>query len=417
MKLVCGDALEALRELETGSVDMIITSPPYWGLRDYGTGKWEGGDPACDHKQEKPLSEDPRSTLGYPADGGPRRIGKSNLTKVSKKIYRERCEKCGARRIDSQLGLERTPGEYIARLVEVFREARRVLKRTGTFWLNMGDTYSSSAGFDRTKSTTLSKSLCLIPERLAIALEDDGWRIRNKIIWAKKNGMPSSAKDRLTPRWEYLFFLTQAERYYFGLDSIREPHTALGSPPGNKSREYFDRDPQHHHRQKRRPGQTQSFHPGGKNPGDVWWIATQPNPIRGAHFAAFPEALCERPIKAGCPPGGLVLDPFCGTGTAGVVARRLGRDFIGIDLSPDYIRVAEKRILGSPAQLGLQAMEVRPVSRTRPRSPRSSDSRAMILGQDPGKSHFPGKSPITDQDPGARRPRLDETKRKEAPCR
>jgi len=139
--IICGDAVRELRLLPDESVHCCVTSPPYYGLRDYGTAKWEGGDPECGHIKQMPVLADSTSTLGIPADGGPRRIGDNNKTVVGKLVYKDTCPKCGAHRIDSQLGLERTPEEYVAKMVEVFREVRRVLRKDGTLWLNLGDSY------------------------------------------------------------------------------------------------------------------------------------------------------------------------------------------------------------------------------------------------------------------------------------
>jgi len=418
-KIICGDALEVLKEFPSRSVDMVLTSPPYYGLRDYG--------------------------------------------------------------IEGQIGLEKTPEEYVLRLKEVFKEIFRVLKKTGTFWLNIGDTYGGSGcgkndwrnNNKRSVSNPMlyankpspqlkqkPKCLLCIPERLMFACLELGFILRNKIVWYKPNHMPSSVKDRFTNSWEYLYFFSKARKYFFDLDAVREPHKEetrnlypyRGTPQTALSR------PRH---------LGEFMHPLGKNPGDVirlspkylsgkghtnrqglnrpldlvtikaykeyqkpiakflkryikpkhklildktfgkhkwrhwirtdfsgaslpgvedWWklkeilkfddtwddkiyevrklnipifqsgrvsdfweIPTQPFPE--AHFAVFPEKLCERPIKAGCPKNGIVLDPFCGSGTTLIVAKKLGRNYIGIDLKPEYCEMAKRRIAKVPERL------------------------------------------------------------------
>jgi len=189
------------------------------------------------------------------------------------------------------------------------------------------------------------KDLCGIPWRVAFALQADGWWLRSDIAYVKPNPMPESVRDRPTSAHEHVFLLAKRARYYYDADAIREPHTALGRPPGNKSRFYYDRDPQHNGRLKQRPDKSQSFHPLGRNKRDVWTISPQPFP--GAHFAVFPEALVEPCVLAGCPESGMVLDPFAGSGTVGVVCKRLGRQFIGIELNAEYAAMARKRINGT----------------------------------------------------------------------
>ena len=281
-----GDALDVLAGLDAGSVNCIVTSPPYYGLRDYG--------------------------------------------------------------VDGQLGAEATPAEFVDALVAVFREARRVLADDGTFWLNLGDSYGrgsrsvaqplqtvergrrdASHRPQRTESLRLpNKSLLGIPWRVALALQDDGWILRNDIIWHKPNAMPESVTDRLSKRHEHLFMFSKKPRYWFDLDPIREPHV---SKPGRQGQNYM------RGQKAIRPvgPNSGSYSVGGRNPGDVWSIATQPFPE--AHFATYPIALPERCILAGCKPGGTVLDPFSGSGTTGAAALKHGRRYIGIDLNRDYL--------------------------------------------------------------------------------
>ncbi len=302
-RIIFGDALEALRGLEAESVDCCVTSPPYWGLRDYDTGTWEGGDPDCEHVMS------PGAATG----------NKGHVTTVP---YRDVCGDCGAWRIDKQLGLEATPEEYVASLVAIFAEVRRVLKPAGTVALVLGDSYASGKGtchnpgggeeslgqarkaagvhpLDRGSVTSLReqglkpKDLCLIPARVALALQADGWWIRNDVIWQKRNPMPESVTDRFSSTHEHVFLLAKAARYFFDLDAVRAEHTST-HVPGNKSRDSGGLD------HKGRPTDEAARHPLGKNPGDVLTLATQPTPY--AHFATFPLDLALHFIRALCPP-------------------------------------------------------------------------------------------------------------------
>ena len=307
-----GDALAVLRELPDASVDCCVTSPPYFGLRDYG----EAG----------------------------------------------------------QYGLEASPAEYVETMRAVFVEVRRVLADDGTLWLNLGDSYSSEppgksdhalrsstlastkrasgataqmresvrkAAIDRTKFLP-RKNLMGMPWRVAFALQDDCWILRNDTIWHKSNAMPESTKDRLSSKHEYLFMLSKSARYWFDLDAIREPHLTPESDRGGEPVRIRDVGG-------RSDGFTRTSGPatfpeGGKNPGDVWTIPTQP--FAEAHFAVMPQALAERAILAGCKPGGTVLDPFSGSGTTGLAATKHGRRYVGIDLNADYLDLSLRTRLG-----------------------------------------------------------------------
>jgi len=183
------------------------------------------------------------------------------------------------------------------------------------------------------------KCLCMIPERLAWSLIQNGWILRNKIIWYKPNAMPSSVKDRFSNRWEYLFMLSKSRKYYFDLDAVRESHKEISI---QRNRYDLAEYPEKKAARNRQFKAGDFLHELGKNPGDVFEITTQPFPE--AHFAVFPEKLCEKPIKAGCPEDGIVLDPFCGAGTTCFVARDLRRRFIGIDIKKEYCQMAEKRL-------------------------------------------------------------------------
>jgi DNA modification methylase len=294
VRILQGDCRDILPTLPSDSFDCIVTSPPYWGLRDYG--------------------------------------------------------------VAGQIGLEPTLSEYLDAMVGVCRELRRVLKPAGTAWLNVGDSYAGNPGgfqgengqrFSRTFTARIDtrktsdglkpKDLCMVPNRLAIALQDDGWYVRSEIIWAKPNPMPESVTDRPTNAHEKVWLLTKSARYFYDAEAIKEigvvPAGTLGAKgsaeraatPGVNSR-----PPEY------------KVYDGFRNARNVWTIATKP--FREAHFATFPPELAERCIKAGCPAGGSVLDPFGGAGTTGLVSDRLGRHATLIELNPEYIEIARQRI-------------------------------------------------------------------------
>jgi DNA modification methylase len=315
----CGDALEVLKTLPSESVNCCITSPPYFGLRDYG--------------------------------------------------------------VDGQIGMDETPERYVDRLVVVFREMRRALRDDGTFWLNMGDSYAGSwgnyggenrghgkqreiqigshahqkayDGLERWRPPTSRhldgvkpKDLIGIPWMVAFALRADGWYLRSEIIWSKPNPMPESVKDRPTKAHEQIFLLTKSARYYYNYGAIKEP---------------FSTDPKANYRQRARitgrgnqpsggdsvggpkGNKSGGFPPNGngRNKRSVWTMAT--GNFKGAHFAVFPPELPETCMLAGCPDGGVVLDPFSGAATTGIVAVQQGRQYIGIELNPKYVDLANRR--------------------------------------------------------------------------
>lgn len=348
-----GDALEVLRTLDPESVQCCVTSPPYWGLRDYGTASWSGGDAGCDHRNG-PLASSSSTLAGYTSPDV--KLATGGMP------YRDTCGKCGATRIDAQMGLERTPAEYVARMVAVFEEVRRVLRRDGTLWLNLGDSYNAYNG-GAGPGSTLSKNqtearprletgfgirdrglkpkdLCGIPWRMAFALQDAGWYLRSDIIWAKPNPMPESVTDRPTKSHEYVFLLSKSARYFYAADAIAEEsvykngeggHQRFGAPGGKAEVEYGQQV----------SGQIWNSD-GTRNARTVWTIATSPYP--DAHFATFPPEIPRRCILAGSRHGDTVLDPFAGAGTTGLVASRLGRQFVGIELNPTYAEMARRRI-------------------------------------------------------------------------
>ncbi len=325
-QILVGDVRERLDDLPADSIDCVVTSPPYFQLRDYGT--------------------------------------------------------------DEQIGLESHVDEWVEELRLVMRSLRRVVKGTGSVWLNLGDTYSRHA-----KYGAQSKSLLLGPERLALKLIDDGWHLRNKVVWAKRNTLPTGTKDRLACTWEVMYFLTPSPRYFFDLDAIRVPH--LTRPPVRRrparSKHGEENDTSWRGTLSGKQDGLQAMkargvigHPLGKNPGDVLHLTV--SNFRGRHHATFPESLVLRPLLATCPervcvrcmapwirepyrtethngtphavrgdfiPGcgcndanrpGVVLDPFFGSGTVGVVAEAHGRDWIGVEINPAYAEIATKRI-------------------------------------------------------------------------
>jgi site-specific DNA-methyltransferase (cytosine-N4-specific) len=271
------------------------------------------------------------------------------------------CIKCGAWK--GELGSEPTYEMYINHLMQIFNEVYRVLKDDGTCWVNLGDSYAGSnqgAGVNapsgkqatnrgtnymnsKTHKSLLkncgikAKSLIGIPDRFKIAMIDNGWICRNDIIWHKPNAMPESVKDRFTDDYERLFFFTKNRKYYF--EQQLEEYRSKPRKPENKNQQNCNKG---YITDRFSPGYRDYYSQGGRNKRSVWSINTKP--FKGAHFAVFPEELIETPIKAGCPEGGIVMDIFMGSGTTGVVAKRLGRKYIGIELNPEYIKIANERI-------------------------------------------------------------------------
>jgi DNA modification methylase len=299
-RILVGDVRERLRDLPDGSVQTCVTSPPYWGLRDYGHA--------------------------------------------------------------GQIGLEPTPEAFVSEMVAVFAEVRRVLAEDGTVWLNLGDSYAndtkwggssggkhvtalhgnSGIGRGRRDTGLKGKDLCGIPWRVAFALQADGWYLRSDIIWSKPNPMPESVTDRPTKAHEYLFLLSKRASYYYDAEAIAEAGIADRNRGGNAKMVdaagiVLGRETNPN------CGLGRKWEPDGtRNKRSVWHIATQPYPE--AHFATFPEALIEPCILAGSKPGDTVLDPFNGSGTTGAVAIRHQRNYIGVELNPAYVELAEKRI-------------------------------------------------------------------------
>lgn len=340
-----GDCLDLLRAMPEASVQCAVTSPPYWGLRDYGTGAWEGGEDSCQHKgRQKPRQD----TSGGGPDKG--RFAATRGTQDSKAIHSilvlDVC-RCGARRVDQQLGLEPTPALYVERLVRIMAEARRVLRKDGVLWLNLGDCFWSTNALRKNRpadQVLKHKDLIGVPWRAAFALQADGWWLRQCVIWNKPNAMPESVTDRPATSHEYLFLLSRSKRYFYDAAAVREPDAGWDHPRavlvGQPSLE-----PSGGLRAPHRGIRTQHGRNGeGRNKRSVWSVATEPFP--GAHFAVMPQALVEPCILAGSKPGDLVLDPFAGSGTVGVVALRHGRRFLGLELNPAYATMARERIAG-----------------------------------------------------------------------
>jgi DNA modification methylase len=323
--ILTGDCLDIMPTLEAESVQCCCTSPPYWGLRDYG----------C----------------------------------------------------DGQLGLESTPEAYVEKLVAVFREVRRVLRDDGTLWLNLGDSYASNWGMGaKRKSSWWStasgelegkgwgdvetaippnsfkkgrpdgikvKDLIGIPWRVALALQADGWYLRQDIIWAKPNPMPESVTDRCTKSHEYIFLLTKSARYFYDAEAVKEPFTddRMGNPGAykwsyggdvTKASDATIRGNGGSSHKLQTEGWNSNGDKSGRNRRSVWTITTKP--FKEAHFATFPPEIPEICIKAGSKPGDTILDPFSGAGTTGLVAEKLGRKYIGIELNPSYVSMSESRI-------------------------------------------------------------------------
>ena len=362
-KIICGNTLVELKKLPDDLVDTIITSPPYWGLRDYGekTKTIWGRDKNCKHKWWKTIP--PKSNKSGPH--GPNsniraKIGQDEVRRGSGSNF---CSNCGA--WYGQLGLEPTLDLYLEHLLEITIELKRVLKPTGVMFWNHGDCYGTGAGADKRpgikqatnvgtirKKPTKGFQKCLMLQnyRLVLQMISHGWILRNIIIWWKINHMPSPVKDRFTNAYESVFMLVKKKKYWFDLDAVRKPH----EDPENKiewHKTYLRKNSTkiggHQEGRKKeletKEGVTIQYHPKGKNPGDVWTIPTQPFPE--AHFATFPEKLIEPMILSSCPKKtGIALDPFMGSGTVAVVAKRLDRNYLGIEINPEYIKIAEQRI-------------------------------------------------------------------------
>lgn len=378
-----GHNIDVLRSLPEKSVHTCITSPPYWGLRDYGVppSVW-GGNADCKHewKEDRYYTE---KTAAKSSSDAFHEAGEENAARLKEGRWRNdsTCKHCNAWL--GCHGLEPTPELFVKHEVLIFREVWRVLRDDGTLWVNLGDSYSANAGQRKVtdkagikqQSNVASagapsrcvpalgaKQLIGIPWRVAFALQADGWILRSDIIWHKPNPMPESVTDRPTKAHEYIFLLSKSERYYYDADAIKEAVTGTAhargdgvnpkaKTPGVNSRMFQDRDPAHPKARKIKQNESFSAAVSGlvneRNKRSVWSVATAP--YRGAHFATFPPNLIRPCVLAGCPIGGTVLDIFGGSGTTGAVAEEEGRNSILIELNPDYVGLAERRT----AQAGL----------------------------------------------------------------
>lgn len=297
-KILEGDCIEQMKTLDQGSINTCVTSPPYYGLRDYGK--------------------------------------------------------------DGQLGMEETPDAFVNKLVEVFREVKRVLRDDGTAWLNLGDSYAGNcsqasnngrAGFGNPRERLVNrggeglkqKDLIGIPWRVALALQADGWYLRQDIIWHKPNPMPESVRDRCTKAHEYVFLLSKNKKYYFDYEAIKEPAVYAGKSRGGSTNRYEQNNAGMDNKQYDK-----------RNKRSVWTVTLRP--YKGAHFATFPPDLITPCVLAGCPEGGTVLDPFGGSGTTAQVSLQHRRNAVLCELNPDYIGLAHERIKKSvkPDQMSLK---------------------------------------------------------------
>jgi len=308
-----GNCKDILQTMPDESIQSVITSPPYYGLRDYGTGKWIGGDVNCPHKRTTKIGKTVKTITGHQGmyDQG---------SVVGDAIYKSVCPKCGAVRSDEQLGLEETPELYISSLVSVFAEVHRVLRNDGTVWVNLGDTYGKEKG------------LIGIPWKFAFAMQEFGWYLRQDIIWHKPNPMPESVKDRCTKAHEYIFLFSKNKSYYFDNEAIKEPCKYPNDDRGSRG-------------DARRGTKMNSMSGKNglkKNKRSVWTVSTKP--YKKAHFATYPIDLIEPCVLASCPPQRYILDPFAGAGTTGLVAKMHNRHSVMIELNPDYKELIEERI-------------------------------------------------------------------------
>ena len=353
-KVFLGDCRDVLKEYPDKCVDTCITSPPYWGLRDYGTSTWVGGDKDCSHRRDTKKSD--KCITGHK--------NFDEMLGVGDAIYKSECKRCGAKRVDSQIGLEDEVSDYIEQLVDVFGEVHRILKDDGTLWLNLGDSYAGSTGKSGGVSEIQSvkrqldtgsigslrpakvaglknKDLIGIPWRAALALQKYGWYLRQDIIWHKPNPMPESVNDRCTKSHEYIFLLSKNPQYYFDADSIKEPTVTPNTGTSWKQRK-LDGEPMRHGLQGAAAVGAGNFKTYEKrNKRSVWTVPTKP--YSGAHFATFPPELITDCIIAGSREGNIVLDPFMGSGTIAEYSKRLGRLYTGVELNEEYHALINER--------------------------------------------------------------------------
>jgi len=353
-KVYFGDCRDSMRQMAKDGVkvQMCVTSPPYYGLRDYGTATWEGGNINCGHKNAE---INPLKVGGFTGE----RLRKQNGSENKKYLkLKEQCPDCGALKKDNQIGNEQTPQQFIDNLVEVFACVWDILAEDGTLWVNLGDSYYNyrpGKGQALNKQTVSStnqdlpqlcarrgnklegykeKDLMGMPWRLAFALQDFGWYLRQDIIWHKPNPMPESVTDRCTKSHEYIFLLTKNQKYYFDNKAIQEPVENMGKP-----RKFRDGDSS----VTLRNDEGRLYIPKeDRNKRSVWTVNVKP--YSGAHFAVYPQELIQPCILAGSKVGDIVLDPFFGSGTTGQVAQNLGRQWIGCELNKEYETLQNQRL-------------------------------------------------------------------------
>jgi DNA modification methylase len=316
IKILKGDCLETLKSLDEQSINTCVTSPPYWGLRDYGTGEWVGGDPDCLHKSAKKNADKTGGFTGKRI----RKIGGSENNKYLK--HKKNCPDCGATRKDNQLGMEDTPEEFVENLVRVFKEVKRVLRDDGTVWLNLGDSYYNyrpGKGQSLSKQSVSNtdqdlpqdcarrgnkiaglkeKDLVGIPWRVAFALQADGWYLRQDIIWHKPNPMPESVRDRCTKSHEYIFLLSKNPKYYYDNEAIKEDSIYHGKDKRSDKGNIRYEGKRTNNKDTKAQQSFVTINPK-KNKRSVWTITTKP--YKEAHFATFPTDLIEPCVLAGCP--------------------------------------------------------------------------------------------------------------------
>jgi len=348
--ILFGDCKKTLSAFLPKSARTCVTSPPYYGLRDYGTATWIGGDPNCNHRRDSKVKAENCNTGHKNHD---------EMYGVGDAIYKTVCPKCGAIRQDSQIGLEETPEEYIESLVSVFRGVRDVLTDDGTLWVNLGDSYYNyrpGKGQSYPKQTVSKtkqdlpdecnkrgnkldglkeKDLIGIPWLFAFAMRADGWYLRQDIIWHKPNPMPESVRDRCTKSHEYIFLFSKNRKYYYDNEAIKEPAKDWGTRDRTNGKYHNEGTGLQPH-----SGLTKSY--PTKNKRSVWSVTVKP--YKEAHFATYPPDLIEPCILAGSEEGDIILDPFMGAGTTAAVAKSLNRYYIGCELNEDYGNLIQKRI-------------------------------------------------------------------------
>jgi DNA modification methylase len=344
--ILVGNVFDRINDIPDQYVDLLVTSPPYWGQRNYGTAQWLGGDENCNH-------EAARIKTRYDYSMGPVQRAYDN---ADAKIYKSVCPDCGGVKVDEQLGSETTYQEYLDKMTTLFMMIRRIMKPDGSVWVNMGDTYVSGSQLSVLGKQNLpKKTLMQIPSRFAIRMTDDaGYILRNTVIWHKPNPFPSSDPTKFTNDFEYFYWFTLSGKYYF--EQQKEPSVSVNDGRYKQPRiEYDGKGSELAKSGDNKYQKSFSVINELRNKRTVWNIPTAGSEGRksGLHVAPYPERLIETPIKACSPEDGIVFDPFMGSGTTGAVARRLGRNYLGIDLNPEYARFAMNRIKNQAFQLEL----------------------------------------------------------------